>query len=314
MAGLGPMRRQTFPFRVGQNRGYVLGVGDFLRFTEPNLGQRIEGATSAVGGGRVKLHHLVPSLLSPPGGERPVLALDVVAEDAPAPRQQRRQNQSYALPRARRRERQHVLRAVVNQVAGPPFFRVVPAADIDAVAVFVSTPLALISGCVAQCAVPCSPSCQRRFLMARAEIYPTRPNRNTLPDTNRPTSGCRYPLERNRTQLTALMTVITASTAAIASARRLPGDSMLITGSFFLCLLFLRLTLPLCGPCASCLVFIPAHRSGENLFRNPVPPLRPRLEPAVPVRRRMFVTDSPPRLGGLLGQRRVLLLALGAQG
>ena len=54
---------------------------------------------------------------APAGGQRPVLALDVVDDRRARPGQQRRQHQTDAFAGARRRHCEHVLRAIVTQIA-----------------------------------------------------------------------------------------------------------------------------------------------------------------------------------------------------
>ena len=99
-------------FGVDQHVRDVLDVADFL-IAATHLEQRIVGGRARIG--RIEVE-AVREKLPPPGGDREVLALDVMDDGGPGPGQQRRNNEADALARAGRRECHDVLRPVVAQV------------------------------------------------------------------------------------------------------------------------------------------------------------------------------------------------------
>ena len=76
--------------------------------------------------GRIEQQHAAEPR-SPAGGQPPVLALDVVDDRRARPGQERRHDEADALAGSRRREAQHMFRAVVAQIGAAP------AAEHDAV-------------------------------------------------------------------------------------------------------------------------------------------------------------------------------------
>ena len=113
MAGLlpvvPPLQRA---FGIDQHVGDVLDVADFP-FAAADLEQRIVGGARGVG--RIEQQHAAEAR-APAGGQRPVLALDVVDDRRARPGQQRRHDEADALAGPRRRETQHMLRAVVAKI------------------------------------------------------------------------------------------------------------------------------------------------------------------------------------------------------
>ena len=99
-------------FRVDENVGDVLHVADFP-FAAAHFEQRVVGRRLRVR--RIEEQHAaMPCAIA--GGERPVLALDVVDDRRPRPRQERRHHQANALAGTGRREAQHMLRTVMAEI------------------------------------------------------------------------------------------------------------------------------------------------------------------------------------------------------
>ncbi len=103
------------PFRIDQDVGDVLHVAHLLRALA-HLEQRIEAGGEGIG--RIE-QQAMGELGAPAGGEHPVLALDVVHDGRAGPGQQGGHHQADALARPRRRDRQHMLGAIVAQIAVP---------------------------------------------------------------------------------------------------------------------------------------------------------------------------------------------------
>ena len=113
MAGLLPMVAAfQGAFRVHQNIGDVLHVADFVR-SLADFEQWI--VTGAAGVGRIE-QEAMGELRPPACGQLPILALDIVNDDAVRPGQQCRHHKAHAFAGARRRERHDMLRAVVAQI------------------------------------------------------------------------------------------------------------------------------------------------------------------------------------------------------
>ena len=103
-------------FGIDQHVGDVLHVAHFP-FAAADLEQRVVGGALRVG--RIEQQHAAEPR-PPAGGQRPVLALDVVDDRRARPGQQRRDDQADALAAAGRREAQHMLRAVVAEIVAAP--------------------------------------------------------------------------------------------------------------------------------------------------------------------------------------------------
>ena len=101
---------------IDQDVGDVLDVADFP-FAAADLEQRIVGGARRVG--RIEQQHAAEPR-PPAGGQRPVLALDVVDDRRAGPGQQRRDDETDALAGTGRREAQHMLRTVVAQIVVAP--------------------------------------------------------------------------------------------------------------------------------------------------------------------------------------------------
>ena len=99
-------------FRIDQHVGDVLDVADFP-FAAAHLEQRIVGGGRRIG--RVEQQHAaMPGAKA--GGQRPVLALDVVDDGRARPGQQRGDDEADALAGPRGREAEHMLRTVVAEI------------------------------------------------------------------------------------------------------------------------------------------------------------------------------------------------------
>ena len=117
MAGLLPMIPPfQRAFRIDQHVGDVLDVAH-LPFAAPDLQQRIIGGALRIGG--VEEQHATEPR-APAGGERPVLALDVMDDRRARPGQQRRNDQADTLAASGRREAEHMLGAVVAEIVVMP--------------------------------------------------------------------------------------------------------------------------------------------------------------------------------------------------
>src|SRR5207245_770679 len=125
-----PVVPRPLPVRVDEHVRDELGVPD-VPGPGPNLEERVVARGRAGGGGGVESETATAEFaLAPPGGQRPVLALDIVDDAAPGPAQQGWQNESDTLPRAGRGEGEDVLRPRMSEVVEGPALR--PRADIDA--------------------------------------------------------------------------------------------------------------------------------------------------------------------------------------
>ena len=113
VAGLLPMvAALKRAFRIDQHVGDILDVADFP-FAAANLEQRIVGGGRRVG--RVEQQHAaMPGAKA--GGERPVLALDVVDDGGARPGQQRGDDEADALAGPRGGEAEHMLRTVMAEI------------------------------------------------------------------------------------------------------------------------------------------------------------------------------------------------------
>ncbi len=115
---------------IDEHVGDFLDVADLLR-SLTHLEEWVVPGGGAVLAGGIELEADAPELAPPPArGECPVLALDVVHKYRVRPGEQRRKHPPDALTRARRREAEDVLQAVVAQ--GENAVAVHPAADVDA--------------------------------------------------------------------------------------------------------------------------------------------------------------------------------------
>ena len=103
-------------FGIDQHVGDVLDVADFP-LAAADLEQRVVGGALRVG--RIEQQHPAEPR-SPAGGQAPILALDVMDDRGARPGQQRRHDQADALARSRRREAQHMLRAMVAEIGATP--------------------------------------------------------------------------------------------------------------------------------------------------------------------------------------------------
>ena len=97
---------------IDQNVGDVLHIANFARALA-HLEQRIEAGRAGIGGIE---QQAVRELGPPAGGQLPILALDVVDHGGADPSQQGWHDEANALARPRRRDRQHMLGAVVAQI------------------------------------------------------------------------------------------------------------------------------------------------------------------------------------------------------
>ena len=110
MAGLFPVVAfLQRAFRVDQHVGHVLHVAD-LPLAAPHLQQRVVGVRRRVG--RVEQQDAA-MLRAEAGGQRPVLAFDVVDDRRRRPGQERGHHQADALAAAGRRVAQHMLGTVM---------------------------------------------------------------------------------------------------------------------------------------------------------------------------------------------------------
>ena len=113
MAGLLPMAAPfQRPFGIDQDVGDVLDVADLVR-SLAHLEQRVVAGRARIG--RIE-QQAVREFRPPAGGQLPVLALDVVNDGRPGPRQQRRDDKPDALARAGRREGHDMLGSVMAQI------------------------------------------------------------------------------------------------------------------------------------------------------------------------------------------------------
>jgi hypothetical protein len=102
--------------RVYEHVGHVLSVTNLMR-TKPDLKQGIEARCTPVIAGGVETQAVTPEHLLPPArGECPVLALDVVDENAPGPGKERGHHPAHALSGARRSKTEDVLRTLVTEI------------------------------------------------------------------------------------------------------------------------------------------------------------------------------------------------------
>ncbi|MCY1168247.1 hypothetical protein D9M73_82350 [compost metagenome] len=114
MAGFLPMVAAfERPFRVDQDIGDILDVADLV-LAAADLQQRVVMRRSCIG--RIEQQGMRKAR-APARGELPILALDVMDDRRAGPAQQGWYDQTDALARAGRRERHHMLGAVMAQVA-----------------------------------------------------------------------------------------------------------------------------------------------------------------------------------------------------
>ena len=113
MAGLLPViAALQRAFGIDENVGDVLHVAH-LGGPAPHLEQRIIGGGLRVG--RIEQQH-APEARTPAGGERPILALDVMDDRRARPGKQRRHDEADALAGSRRCEAEHMLWPVMAQI------------------------------------------------------------------------------------------------------------------------------------------------------------------------------------------------------
>ena len=99
-------------FGIDEDVGDVLDVADFP-FAAADFQQRIVGGARGIG--RIEQQHAAEAR-APAGGQRPVLALDVVDDRRAWPGQQRRHDKADAFAGSGRGETQHMLGAVVAKI------------------------------------------------------------------------------------------------------------------------------------------------------------------------------------------------------
>ena len=103
-------------FGIDENVGNVLDIAD-LAIAAPHLEQRVVGRARRVG--RIEQQH-APEAGPPSGGQRPVLALDVVDDGRAGPGQQCRDDEPDALARSGGGEAEHMFRPVVAEIVAFP--------------------------------------------------------------------------------------------------------------------------------------------------------------------------------------------------
>ena len=106
-------RQGARPFRVDQDVGDVVHIAHLVEALA-HLQQRVEAGGERIGGVE---QQAVRELRAPAGGELPVLALDVVDDGRAGPGHEGGHHQADALAGAGGSHGQHVLGAVVAQVA-----------------------------------------------------------------------------------------------------------------------------------------------------------------------------------------------------
>ena len=113
VAGLLPMvAALKRAFRIDQHVGDVLDIADFP-LAAANLEQRVVGGGGRIGG--VEQQHAAMQGAEA-GGERPVLALDVVDDGGARPGQQRGDDEAHALAGPRGSEAEHMLRTIMAEI------------------------------------------------------------------------------------------------------------------------------------------------------------------------------------------------------
>ena len=110
-------------FGIDQDVSDVLHVADFVR-SFADFEKRIVAGTAWIG--RIE-QQAIGKLASPAGCQLPVLAFDVVNDDALRPGQQRRNDQTDAFARTRRRKRHDVFWPVMAKIVATSWPRNTPA-------------------------------------------------------------------------------------------------------------------------------------------------------------------------------------------
>ncbi len=118
--------RRCHPERIGVDRVGKEHVRDQLQIADALTGivrdivQRVPARRAAVRRQRVEQVHVLPAGAAVARGDRPVLLLDVGADDAARPAQEVRNDDPHAFTRPRRRGQAHALLSAQHQIAPAP--------------------------------------------------------------------------------------------------------------------------------------------------------------------------------------------------